>query len=113
MSELRKSKYNYGKYLATRIKTDSKLFWSHVRAKTKTKSTIVALKSGDDTQLHVIKKEQNILNTYFASVFTVENSENLPSFEDSNYVQPLVDTAITSEKVSKSINALNQPNPKD
>ena len=35
VKELRKSKYNYEKDLATRIKTDSKLFWSHVRAKTK------------------------------------------------------------------------------
>ena len=34
VSELRKSKYYYEKDLAARIKTD-KLFWSHVRAKTK------------------------------------------------------------------------------
>ena len=41
VSELRKSKYYYEKDLAARIKTDNKLFWSHVRAKTKTKSTLV------------------------------------------------------------------------
>ena len=34
VTELKKSKYHYEKDLATRIKTDNKLFWSHVRAKT-------------------------------------------------------------------------------
>ena len=71
VSELRKSKYYYEKDLAARIKTDNKLFWSHVRAKTKTKSTLGAIENlqgnltSDDTE------SANILNDYFASVFRV------------------------------------------
>ena len=45
VSELRKSKYYYEKDLAARIKTDNKLFWSHVRAKTITKSTLGAIEN--------------------------------------------------------------------
>lgn len=46
---LRKANYSNEKDLATRIKTASKLFWRHVRAKTKTKSSVVALENGDGT----------------------------------------------------------------
>ena len=36
VSELRRSKYSYEQDLATKIKTDNKLFWSYVRSKIKT-----------------------------------------------------------------------------
>ena len=42
--ELKRYKYYYEIDLAARIKTDSMLLWSHVRAKTKTKSTLGLLK---------------------------------------------------------------------
>ena len=37
---MRQSKYLYEKNLTTRIKSESKLFWSHVRSKTIAKSSI-------------------------------------------------------------------------
>ena len=40
ITELRRSKYNYEKDLAAKIKTGNKLFWSYVRSKMKTKSNI-------------------------------------------------------------------------
>ena len=64
VSELRKSNNSYEKDPATRIKTDSKHFWSHVQAKTKPNSTIYALKSGDDTTTSCDQERANILNTY-------------------------------------------------
>ena len=89
VKELRKSKYRYEKDLTTRIKSDSKLFWSHVRSRTKTKSTIGALKSEHGTLAVVDKERAKHLNNYFASVFTKENDENLPHFEERNITQPL------------------------
>ena len=62
VKELRKSKYNYEKDLATRIKTDSKLFWSHVRAETKTKSTIASLKTDHNKTTQCDQERANILN---------------------------------------------------
>ena len=106
VKKLRKSKYNYEKDLATRIKTDSKLFWSHVRAKTKTKSTISALKTDHNKTTQCDQERANILNRYFGSVFTKVNTENIPRFDDRNFLNPLMDIEITPEKVSKSINAL-------
>ena len=39
-TEMRKSKYSYEKDLASKIKTDPKLFWSYVRLKMKTNSSL-------------------------------------------------------------------------
>ena len=106
VKELRKSKYSYEKDLATRIKTDSKLFWSHVRAKTKTKSTVGALKAENGTPTTCDQEKAKILNKYFASVFTEEETKNIPSFEDRNFTEPLEDTLISPEIIVKSINMI-------
>ena len=92
--------------MATRIKTDSKLFWSHVRDKTKTKSTVGALKKEDGSFTSNDHETASILNQYFASVFENESLDNLPQFGDRNYSQPLLDVEITTEKVVKAINVL-------
>ena len=106
VKELRKSKYSYEKDLATRIKTDSKLFWSHVRAKTKTKSTVGALKAENGTPTTCDQERAKILNKYFASVFTEEETKSIPSFEDRNFIDPLEDTLISPEIIVKSINMI-------
>ena len=45
ISELRKAKYYHEKDLATKIKTNSKLFWGYMRSKLKTKSAIGQLEA--------------------------------------------------------------------
>ena len=49
ITEMRRSKYEYEKNLATQIKTDPKLFWSYVRSKLKTKGKLGQLKTQNDT----------------------------------------------------------------
>ena len=97
VKELRKSKYRYEKDLATRIKSYSKLFWTHVRSKTKNKSTIGALKNENGTLTVVDKERANILNNYFASVFTKEKDENLPHFEERHTTEPLFVCLVLNE----------------
>lgn len=104
-SELRKSKYCYEKDLAKKIKTDSKLFWSYVRSKTRTKTSIGQLETPDGNCTNESSEKAEILNNYFASVFESEGSETLPDFEDRNF-EPLTDIEITQSKVSKAIDKL-------
>ena len=84
-------------------------FWSHVRAKTKTKSTLGAIENlqgnltSDDTE------SANILNDYFASVFEVEENDQIPEFEERNYDSALIDIEINEEQISKIVNDL-KPN---
>ena len=47
--ELRSAKYAYEKDLATRIKTDNKLFWNYVSKNSKTKKSVCQLLSSDGT----------------------------------------------------------------
>ena len=88
-AELRKAKYEYERDLASKIKTDNKLFWSYVRSKTKTKSSLGELEmpSGDLTSDS--QEKANILNKFFVSVFENEGNENLPDFQDRPFIEPL------------------------
>ena len=57
--------------------------------------------------LTVVDKERaNILNNYFASVFTKEKDENLPHFEERYITHPLDELEITSETVEKSLSSI-------
>ena len=67
-AEFRKTKYKYEKYLASKIKTDNKLFWSYVRSKMKTKSSLGELEmpNGDLTS---DSQEKRISLTISSSVY--------------------------------------------
>ena len=106
ITELRRSKYNYEKDLATRIKTDNKLFWSYVRSKIRTKSNIGQLELPDGSSTNDNQEKTEILNNYFASVFTEEGPEALPDFEERNFAEPLTNIAINETKIIKTIDKL-------
>ena len=53
------------------------------------------------------EKKCEILNCFFASVFTDEDLTNIPSFHDRQFLNPLSDITLTSENVSKKLCSLN------
>ena len=106
ITEMRKSKYEYEKNLASKIKTDSKLFWSYVRTKLKTKGKLGQLKTEDGTITNDSQVKAEVLNTYFASVFVMEDQGALPEFDDRNYDEILSYTEITDSLVAKTIDRL-------
>ena len=70
--EMRRSKYDYEKNLATRIKTGSKMFWSYARSRLKTKRELGQLEKQDGTLTNDSQKKAEVLNKYFAGVFETE-----------------------------------------
>ena len=58
-TEMRKSKFTYESDLASKIKTDPKLFWSYVRSKLKTKTSLSQLKLPCGTLLMTTTKKQD------------------------------------------------------
>ena len=104
--ELRRSKYNYERDLAAKIKADDKLLWSYVRSKMKTKSNICQLELPDGSLTNDSQQKAEILNSYFASVLTVEGSEALPNFEQRNFDEPLDSVTIDRTKIAKAIDKL-------
>ena len=103
---LGRSKYNYEKDLATKIKTDNKLFWSYVRFKIKTKSNIGQLELPDGSSTNDNQEKAEILNNYFASVFAEEGPEAFPDFEERKFAEPLTNVEINETKIKKAIDKL-------
>ena len=95
ITEMRRSKYELEKNLATKIKTDSKLFWSYVRSKLKTKGKLGQLEKEDDTLTNDNQEKAIVLNTYFANVFVFEDQGALPEFDNRNFDEILSYTDIT------------------
>ena len=101
ISELRRSKYSYEKGLASKIKTDNKLF-----SKIKTKSNICQMELPDGNYTNDNQDKAEILNSYFASVFEMEGTEVLPDFDERVFAEPLTSIVINATKISKAIDKL-------
>ena len=106
ITEMRRSKYDYEKNLATKIKTGSKLFWSYVRSKLKTKGKLGQLETENGTITNDSRKKAEVLNTYFASVFEIEGQGALPEFQDRDFDETLTYIEISENLVAKSIDRM-------
>ena len=103
---MRKSKYSYEKDLASKIKTDPKLFWSYVRSKMKTKSSLSQLKAPCGTLTNDNTEKAGLLNKFFASVFETEGTEALPDFPDREFTDIITTVEITENTIMKAISKL-------
>ena len=72
------AKRNFEKQIAKKIKSDPKLFYNYVKSKTKFKSTIRPLTNDNGDLVGDYREMAELLNNFFASVFTTENTNNLP-----------------------------------
>jgi hypothetical protein len=79
--ELRRSKLNYEKKLTENIKEDSKSFFSYVKSKAKIKTKTGPLIDKDGIKIDSTLEMSEMFNEYFASVFTVENVQDIPEGE--------------------------------
>ncbi|XP_014675990.1 PREDICTED: uncharacterized protein LOC106815967 [Priapulus caudatus] len=71
-------KRNFEYKVASNIKSDPKSFWKYVRGRTSTKDSIGPLTDDSGTVITDNKHMAMKLNDYFVSVFTVENTLNIP-----------------------------------
>ena len=106
ISELMKAKYYHEKDLATKIKTNSKLFWGYLRSKLKTKSAIGQLEAANRMIIDNNQERANLLNDYFASVFQKEESTPLPHFNDRQFSHELNIISITEVNICKAIDRI-------
>ena len=107
-NEVKKAKQYFEKKLAENIKTDPKSFYAYTRSKTRTKDSIGPLVDLMGEVITDSIQAANLLNDYFASVYTDEEMSNLPdpvniftkTIEES--LQTIEFTiAIVQEKLSK------------
>ena len=93
-SETRKDRLAFERNISKEIKNDNKLFWRYVNSTRLTKVLIPDLDKPDCSKAEV-------LNAQFSSVFTEEDTSNIPTQEDLHIESPLTDFTITTEVVKK------------
>ena len=106
--EIRQAKRNFEFKLAENIKEDPKTFYAYARSKCKAKVGIGPLKINGKLIEDDFDMARN-LNEYFATVFTREDTNNIPLAEVENCKEILQDIDITFERVQKAINSM-KPN---
>ena len=93
--------------LARNIKTNPKAFQRYGNSKLKNKPRLRDLKNIEGAVVQGDKEKMDLLNEYFASVYTQENIENLPSFESKYDGPPFSKPYITVDTVRKQLLKLN------
>ena len=105
---IRKAKLENEHKVATAAKSNPKVFFAHVNSRKPIKNTIGPL---EDDQGNIISRDEDmaeILNKYFASVYTVEDLSEIPRVPvvyQGN--EPLRKINITEERVREKIRKLN------
>ena len=92
--------------LATDIKTNPKSFWRHVSAKNPNHHTIPDLKLNGITYTSPIDKA-NVLNTQFASAFTIQSCSTIPAAPSNLICHPMPKLSITKDMVLNSLEKLD------
>ena len=77
----RDTRQNYETTLAANLKDNPKEFWSYVKSQTGTVSKIAPITNKDGTLAIDNTDKANTLNEFFASVFTKENTDAIPTSE--------------------------------
>ena len=78
INENKKAKQNFEEKLANNIKNDSKSFYAYVGSKKRANNKVGPLRDNSKQILISKTDNANLLNTYFSSVFTVENVDSIP-----------------------------------
>ena len=111
--ESRKAKKQKELVVACDAKDNPKAFYQYVNSRLKPKENICNLVK-DDGSLTVNDLEKcEILNTFFASVFTVEDTEDVPTFDciNENFISDMSVTEPDVEKALKSLKTCKSPGP--
>ena len=94
----KKARTEFETRIANNIKENPKEFYSYVNNKTTVRSEIAVLKNRDGELAILPHEKAEMLNTFFASVFTKEDTANIPEPE-SKVLQSMLSTIIVTEQM--------------
>ena len=103
---MRKAKRARENMIAKLVKKNPKAFFQYVSSKIKTRDKVANLKQKDGTLTENDSQKSNVLNNFFASVFTHEDKNNLPTFNSctNNTIDSI---RVTEEDMYNALNNLN------
>ncbi len=102
----RKAVKEYEKSIAKMTKKNSKAFWKYVKSKMKNKDPVAELIT-ESGRACTDQEKANELNTFFQSVFTLEDINNLPKLPRKDYADPLNQIVILEEEVKELLEGLD------
>ena len=105
-SAVRNDRIAFERNISKEIKNNNKVFWRYVNSQRKSKTSIPDLKKKDGTTVTTDKEKAEILNEQFTSVFTQEDTENLPNLEPIHITSVFDDFIIKPEEVEKKLKSL-------
>ena len=103
----KKAKKKMEREIAKESKTNPKKFWQYVNKKNKIKQGIPDLvyedDDGEETSTTNDKEKAEVLADFFSSVFTKENTNNIPKMTQRNFKEWLTSMEISKERIKKKI----------
>ena len=93
--------------LSAEVKVNPKSFWKYVKSKTKTKSSLGVLSNPDGSAAETDQEKADVLNKFFASVFTNEDLSHMPLFDDRLFLTILDDITFTQKMVKDILSKLD------
>lgn len=103
----RKLRRDFELAISKGMKEKPKLFWSYAKSRLKTKEQISSLTKPDGSTARTAEDKAEALNNFFASVFTVEDVENMPPAPTYVIDEVVYSIQITPDVVKKKLEALN------
>ena len=102
----RQLRLEYEASIAKSIRNNPKRFWNYVKSKTKVKPPLPNLKSCDGTEACTDIDKATVLNSFFTSVFTRENVDDIPGIDQYGFSEPLSDISISSDQIYEQLKLL-------
>jgi len=104
--EVRKAKREFEKKVALQAKTNPKAFYAYANSKLKTRAGVSDLLKPDGTTTETNQEKAEVLNDFFTSVFTQEDTSRIPDFEQREGVGILDNLQVTEKMVADQFNKL-------
>jgi len=96
--------------VAMQCKTNPKKFWSYIKNKTKTSSSIGNINCEENGTCKLITDDEikaEVFNDYFSSVFTKEKADLMPDFSINSGIEPLHRLHFNDSEILDKLNKLN------
>ena len=103
----KKALKDYEREIAKNAKVNPKAFYAYVNKKLKTRIGVPDLIDKNGKKATTDKEKANTLNNFFCSVFTKENTEDIPNCDPKDVKSELTDMSITKDTVLKKLKQLD------
>ena len=105
--EVHRNKQQFEQKVANEIKTNPKQFWSYLKSKSKKQQNFPNILDNQGHHISGDRDKADLFNKYFASVYTVEDTQVLPTLESRSGENYLPSINITADSIELKLKKLN------